>query len=303
MQVKSASQHTRIDNWEMKSRIILFFVVSALAANFCAARSAPRQKHFLWRVVNAPASFYLVGSMHALRKSDYPALAEFDQAVNDSAKFIFERDPTMNDPTFLSRKLAPQTSYPRGVTIQQRVNPTTFALLKRIARIPLSAFENQKPWAIAVFNLKAQGMETVSSRVSVDHYVYKKTRNRAEMGGLETMDEFAHSLYEMNDRESESYLLEAIEYGQRSPELLNETIAAWKSGSTARIYQLYAPHGNGPGGYWRWIEKRSSLWVPRIEAEIKSGKPTMVIVGALHLCGPCGVIAQLQGRGYKLEQL
>ena len=149
--------------------------------------------------------------MHALRKSDYPALAEFDQAVNDSAKFIFERDPTTNDPTFLSRKLAPQTSYPRGVTIQQRVNPATFALLKRIARIPLSAFENQKPWAIAVFNLKAQGMETVSSRVSVDHYVYKKTRHRAEMGGLESVDEFARSLYEMNDRESESYLLQAIE--------------------------------------------------------------------------------------------
>ncbi len=149
--------------------------------------------------------------MHALRKSDYPALAEFDQAVNDSAKFIFERDPTMNDPTLLSRKLAPQTSYPRGVTIQQRVNPATFALLKRIARIPLSALENQKPWAIAVFNLKAQGMETVSSRVSVDHYVYKKTRHRAEMGGLESVDEFARSLYEMNDRESESYLLQAIE--------------------------------------------------------------------------------------------
>jgi len=29
----------------------------------------------------------------------------------------------------------------------------------------------------------------------------------------------------------------------------------------------------------------------------------MVIVGALHLCGPRGVIAQLQKRGYKLEQL
>jgi len=282
-------------------RIILLCTVSVLAGDFCVARNTPT--HFLWRVVNAPASFYLVGSMHALREFDYSALAEFDKAINESTKFIFERDPTANDQTLLWRKLLPQTSYPRGVTIQQRVNLTTFALLKRISHIPLSAYETQKPWAIAVFNLKAQGMETVSSRLSVDHYVYERARHRAEMGGLETIDEFARSLYEMNDRESESYLLQAIEYGQRSPELLNETIGAWKSGSTERIYQLYSPRRNGPGGYWRWIEKRSSLWAPRIEDAIKLGKPTMVIVGALHLCGPRGVIAQLQKRGYKLEQL
>ena len=241
--------------------------------------------------------------MHALHEFDYSALAEFDKAINESTNFIFERDPTANDQTLLWRKLLPQTSYPRGVTIQQRVNLTTFALLKRISHIPLSAYETQKPWAIAVFNLKAQGMETVSSRLSVDHYVYERARHRGEMGGLETIDEFARSLYEMNDRESESYLLQAIEYGQRSPELLNETIGAWKSGSTERIYQLYSPRRNGPDGYWHWIEKRSSLWVPRIEAAMKSGKPTMIIAGALHLSGPRGVIAQLQKRGYKLEQL
>ena len=179
--------------------------------------------------------------MHALREADYSTLAEFDKAINESAKVIFERDPTANDPVLFWRKILPQTSYPRGVTIQQRVNPATFALLKRISHIPLSAYETQKPWAIAVFNLKAQGMETVSSQLSVDHYIYEKTRHHAEMGGLETIDEFARSLYELNDRESESYLLESIQYGQRSPELLNETIAAWKSGSTERIYQLYSP--------------------------------------------------------------
>src|SRR5437899_10958289 len=182
MQLKPASRHPRIDNWKMKRRFILLFVVLALAGDFCVAQSRPTRRHFLWRVVNAPAPFYLVGSMHALRKSDYPALAEFDKAINESTKLIFERDPTTNDQTLLWRKLLQQTSYPRGVTIQQRVNPTTFALLKRISRIPLSAYETQKPSAIAVFNLKAQGMETVSSRLSVDHYVYERARHRAEMG-------------------------------------------------------------------------------------------------------------------------
>ena len=294
---------SKIDNRKMKRRFILLFVVFALAGNLCAAESRSTRRHFLWRVVNAPAPFYLVGSMHALRKSDYSVLADFDPVIDQSQKFIFERDPGANDPTDLWRKLNAHATYPRGVTIQQKVSPSTFALLKRIARIPLGAYETQKPWAIAAFNLKAQGMETVKSRWSVDHYVYEKTRHRAAMGGLETMDEFARTFSEMSDRESESYLLQAIEYGQRSPELLNETIAAWKSGSAERIYQLYSPRRNGPDGYWRWIEKRSSLWIPRIEDAMKSGKPTMIIAGALHLSGPRGVIAQLQKRGYKLEQL
>ena len=284
--------------------MILLLTLCAIASGSTPTNAAPQRKQCLWRVVNAPAPFYIVGSMHALRKEDYPTdLNAFNRAIDQSQKFIFERDPTSNDPTTLYRKLSAEGSYPHGVTIQQRISPATFALLKRIARIPLGAYETQKPWAIAAFNLKAQGMETVKSKWSMDHYISEKVRHRAEYGGLETMDEFVRTFAEMNDRESESFLLQSIEYGQRSPELLNATIVAWKAGSTARIYQLYAPRGNGAAGYWRWIEKRSAPWIPRIEDAMKSRKPTMVIVGALHLCGPRGILAELEKRGYKLEQL
>jgi uncharacterized protein len=286
----------------MNRRIILCLVACALGADLSTAANAPQRKRFLWRIVNAPAPFYLLGSMHALRESDQYVLADFDRAIDQSQKFIFERDPEKNDQTVLWRKLLAYTTYPRGVTIEQRVSPSTFVLLKRIAHIPLGAYETQKPWAIAVFNLKAQGMEIVKSKLSVDRYVLK-TRHRGETGGLETIDEFVRTFAEMDDREGESFLLQAIEYGQRSPELLNQTIGAWKAGSPARLYQLYAPRGNGPGGYWRWIEKRSARWIPRIEDAIQSREPTIVIVGALHLCGPRGVLAELEKHGYKLEQL
>lgn len=288
----------------MKCRITLLVAICALAGElFTIANAAPRQRDFLWRVVNAPAPFYIVGSMHALRKSDSYIATEFDKEIDQAQKFIFERDPANNDPADLWRKLNQYTTYPRGVTIQQKVSPSTFALLKRIARIPPGAYETQKPWAIAAFNLKATGMDTVKSRWSVDHYIYEKIRHRADTGGLETIDEFVRSFSEMNDRESESFFLQSVEYGQRSPELLDETIAAWKSGSPSRIYQLYAPRRNGADGYWRWVEKRTARWIPRIEDAIKSRKPTMVIVGALHVSGPRGVIAELEKRGYKLEQL
>jgi uncharacterized protein len=286
------------------SRSAILFLLLCAGASHSASIAAPQRKQFLWRVANAPAPFYLVGSMHALHEEDYPAdLAQFNELIDKSQKFIFERDPQANDPTTLWRKLSAQATYPSGVTIQQRVSPSTFALLKRIARIPLGAYETQKPWAVAAFNLKAQGMEQVRSKWSMDHYIYEKVRHRAEFGGLESTDEFVRTFSEMSNRESESFLLQSIEYGQRSPELLNETIAAWKAGDTDRMYRLYAPRKNGSDGYWRWIEKRSALWIPRIQHAIKSRQPTMVIVGALHLCGPRGLIAELHHRGYRLEQL
>src|SRR5207249_2125212 len=41
----------------------------------------------------------------------------------------------------------------------------------------------------------------------------------------------------------------------------------------------------------------------RIEAELKSGKPTAIVAGALHFSGPNSVVALLEKRGYKIEQL
>jgi uncharacterized protein YbaP (TraB family) len=51
------------------------------------------------------------------------------------------------------------------------------------------------------------------------------------------------------------------------------------------------------------IDRRNAKWIPRIESEINSGKPTLVVAGAMHFSGPRSVIALLQRRGHKIEQL
>jgi uncharacterized protein YbaP (TraB family) len=58
-----------------------------------------------------------------------------------------------------------------------------------------------------------------------------------------------------------------------------------------------------PSVWWRLIDHRNGMWIPRIETEIRTGIPTMIVVGALHFPGPHGIIALLEKRGYKIEQL
>src|SRR5437667_8677646 len=66
--------------------LTLLFAVSARAA-----QTFP--KCCVWRVTNAKAPFYLVGSIHALSKKDYPLPAPYEIALRDSRRFLFEFDP------------------------------------------------------------------------------------------------------------------------------------------------------------------------------------------------------------------
>src|SRR5690242_2849152 len=111
----------RLQRLAARRGIILSFALCVIACALVPVHAAPPRKGFLWRVANAPAPFYLVGSLHALRRDDYPTdLDEINRAIDQSQKFIYERDPKANDQTLLAQRLNAQAAYPRGVTIQQR---------------------------------------------------------------------------------------------------------------------------------------------------------------------------------------
>jgi uncharacterized protein YbaP (TraB family) len=126
----------------------------------------------------------------------------------------------------------------------------------------------------------------------------------AEFGGLETLDEYIRVLADMSDVESEVFLLQTFVHGDRLPVQMSRTIAAYKSGDTQALAATTAREDReAPFITWRTIDHRNTQWIPRIEQEMRSGKPTMIVVGARHLCGPNNLISKLQAKGYRLEQL
>jgi uncharacterized protein YbaP (TraB family) len=85
---------------------------------------------------------------------------------------------------------------------------------------------------------------------------------------------------------------------------MSNTIAAYKRGDTRALAVANAfEDREAPFITSRIIDRRNAEWIPRIEQEMHSGKATMIVVGARHLCGAHNVIAMLQARGYTLEQL
>src|SRR5438067_3796262 len=75
----------------------------------------------VWRVINAEAPFYLVGSIHALDKNDYPLPSPYEVALRNSTRFVFEFDPN-RAPEF-ERKFEAAAKYPLGQDIRSKIDP------------------------------------------------------------------------------------------------------------------------------------------------------------------------------------
>src|SRR5881392_1967199 len=92
-----------------------------------AAQALP--KCCVWRVTNAKAPFYLVGSIHALSKSDYPLPSPYDVALRNSKRFVFEFDP--NRHVEFERKFEAAAKYPLGQDIRSKIDPELLAWLRK----------------------------------------------------------------------------------------------------------------------------------------------------------------------------
>ena len=82
----------------------------------------------VWRITNTKASFYLVGSIHALNANEYPLPAPYEQALRDSQRLLFEYNPNLDDE--FSRKFEAAGKYPPGQDIRSKVSPKTLAWLR-----------------------------------------------------------------------------------------------------------------------------------------------------------------------------
>jgi uncharacterized protein len=256
----------------------------------------------LWRVTNTKAPFYLLGSIHVMRDTDYPLPGAIEQAIRQSQSFYFEYDPKRTDD--FHRKMEAASRLPRGSEIKDKVHEKTWSYLRTTARGGNFDWVHLKAWAIARSVLDYPVHEPFSSAFGLDNYVLEKAAARGRpTRGLESVNDHVAVFAGMSDIESEAYLLEAIVYADHRDAEVREAIAAWKVGNIDRLRINDPVVREAPGLNARFIESRNARWIPVIENAMKSNTPTMIVAGAAHFSGPGSVIALLRVRGYQIEQL
>lgn len=294
----------------VRFRVGLLTLALCICALFRPAISEARRPESahtcVWRVTNVKVPFYLVGSVHALSGSDYPLPAPFEQALRDSQRLLFETDP--NSKGNFSEEFLKAAQYPKGDNMRRHVHAETWNFLVknfRISNYRLDDLENWRPWAIAYFVWGVRGYSDVYSGMGVDnHLAYQARRQGKEVAGLESDHEHIEVLHGMSHIDSEIILLDAIIRGDKRKGEYEEVRAAWRRGDTAALWAHNMQFRNeSPGADLRLLDERNVKWIPRIKAEMRTGKPTAIVAGALHFCGPNGVVELLKRSGYKIEQL
>lgn len=285
-----------------------------------AIAGSPAQKFpksCVWRVTNAKAPFYLVGSIHALSKSDYPLASPYEVALRDSRRFVFEFDP--NRHAEFEKKFEAAAKYPPGQDIRSKIDPELLAWLRqnilavkaeprRGKGAQVAGFDSElryKPWWIAQHLAAPASYSKSSASHGLDNYFVDRAKTAGkEIRGLESVDEHVAVMGGMSDRDGEFMLLEALTQPTDGAKEFSRMYKAWRRGDTNALWTGDARLRNqAPRIAARLVDDRNVKWVSRIEAELKTGKPTAIVAGALHFAGPRSVIALLQKRGYKIEQL
>src|SRR5213592_843843 len=301
-----------------RARGVLIGLVLLGLTPLSATAVSPAQKFpkcCVWRVTNAKAPFYLVGSIHALSKKDYPLPAPYDRAVKDSTRFVFEFDP--NRGTEFEKKFEAAGKYPPGQDIRSKIDPGLLAWLRqnvmtvkqdtrRAGRKHDGNFDGgYKPWWIAQHLVgPATYSKSSLSHGLDDYFVDLAIRKKKEIDGLESVDEHVAVMGGLSDRDSEFILRDALDQPMAAEKEFSRMHKAWLKGNTDALWAGDTRlRTKAPWIAARFVDNRNTKWVPRIEAELKSGKPTAIVAGALHFSGPNSVIKLLEKRGYKIEQL
>jgi uncharacterized protein YbaP (TraB family) len=294
----------------------LLLAVATLPA-FSVSGGQRLAKCCVWRVTNAKAPCYLVGSIHALSEKDYPLPAPYEIALNQSTRIVFEFDPRQHRE--FERKFEAAGKYPPGRDLRSSIDPKLLAWLRQnlvtIKTDPtrknqprLAGFDSQlryRPWWIAQHLVGPATYTRDSAACGLDNYFLKRAKKSGkQIGGLESVDEHVAVMGGLSDRDSEFILRDALARRASAARELQRMREAWRRGDTAALWAADAQmRKEAPHIAARFVEERNVKWLPRIEAELESGKPTAIVAGALHFAGPRSVIALLQKRGYKIEQL
>jgi uncharacterized protein len=262
----------------------------------------------VWRVVKGDNQLYIGGTIHMLAQSDYPLPSDFELAYRQSAKLIFETDTQkMQTPAFQAAML-PKVVYSDGRNLKTVLNDATYQKLAQHLSsrgIPMDNLVKFKPGMVAltVTVMEFQRLGLVGAGVD-EFFRLRSINDQKSIGQLETADEQLALISTLGDGQENELINHTLREIRELPVLMQSTKAAWRHGDNDKLKDVaLAPFKRDfPAVYDKIVVKRNNAWIPKIEAMLKTREVEFVLVGALHLVGEDGVLAQLSARGYDIQK-
>jgi uncharacterized protein YbaP (TraB family) len=287
------------------SLICLFLLLGS-----CAGTSGVGQsKATLWKVQGDHNKVYLLGSIHVLSKQVYPLKPALERAFADADQLVFEIDLNRFTQENFKQEFSRTAYYPPGQSLSRKLKPQTIRVLNSLLPLyglSLKKVERLKPWFLAeALSSRTLEMEGFSDRFGIDLYFYRKAKAAGKpVQGLETLRDQAEIFDQFDDEQNEQYLVNTLSGLPEYAEMIRQLVNAWKDGDVESLDRLLnQDKRSDPGTHDVLFSRRNAKWIPEIERFAHENSNYLIIVGAGHLVGDDGVVAQLRQAGYTVQQL
>lgn len=295
----------------MAVKAALLALFAAFAASACAdARPATPIEPAVFAVRDADSTIYLYGTVH-VRPNGADWGGPIAHAALASVGDVWTEMDISPETDARGQQLARQLSVapanrPLSSWLTPAENTRLIALCERL-HINRSALEPLQPWAasltITLLPIVQAGYDPQSG-VDRDVDAYADAHHLREHA-FETIDEQLGFLANLSPQLQHQMLLEAIDEAEQGPSELAQMTRAWERGDTGALERIVVEEmrRDYPELYQVLFVHRNAAWLPVIQRELNGSGTAFVAVGAGHLLGPDGLVAQLRARGVRVDRV
>ncbi len=267
----------------------------------------------LWSVSagQGGSTVYLLGSFHLLEPGDYPLAPEVQEAFDQSTRVAFELDPAEMDPATLGAAMLRAAIRRDGGRLQDDLDPSSWQRLQDLARaqgLDLAQLSAFKLWFVGLNqSVAAMARQGLDPDLGLDrHFMRQAARAGTPVVGLESAASQIALLDGMSLPEQRQLLDDALEQAQPDAAQARELHAAWRRGDADLLWRLTGKQmrARHPQLYRRMNVDRNTAWLVPLRQWLQPGQGrTLVVVGAMHLLGPDGLVERLRAAGYRVTRV
>ena len=255
---------------------------------------------------------YIFGSHHLSPISiiDESGAMEY---FNQTDQVVGEIDLTI-DPMTLSMKLQPHMMAPADSTLSVLLSGEDMEALEaqfqKWAPMPgmqLQMLEPLKPMAVSTMMavaLSSEAMPGFDPNQQLDTYFFKLGKEEGKkIGALETPEYQGTVLFDMTPLtvQAES-LIDMLKNPEESVEMAKKLSEAYKNRDLDAMINLTKESDEHPEFMEIILYKRNEDWMNKLPTIIEE-TPSFIVVGALHLAGPKGIIEGLKSKGFTVTPI
>lgn len=274
------------------------------------AAAVDQGKHFIWTATAGKGTLHLLGSIHFGAPEIYPLPAVITAAYDGAEALVVEANILASDPAQMAQLLAGKAFYRDGSTLQQHLGAATWRRLGEVAatlNLPLEMLNQQKPWFVSM-TLSALALNRFgySEELGIDRHFLNRAQGRKKIIELESIEGQLSLFERLTEAEQVAMLEETLRELDDGKAFFERMLRAWKRGDAAGIQALFDEAVvRGPEAErlnQLMIIERNRTMTAILERLASQGGRYFVVVGAGHLSGDEGIIAQLKRHGYQVSQ-